>query len=153
MNLGKKAMKILVILILSLTLTAGYAQALPDLSSFGYRTASTTSFYDLISSELLRIFGNSHSSDFSSKADLPSFNYISKSEAISIAKGLWPTAIWTGITKAQLKGGIWIVTLTGFAKDWEGDCPEGYVIPGTCAGGEVKIDAKTGEIISVDAYL
>lgn len=149
MNQGKKAMKIFVIFMLSLTLTAGYVQALPDLSSFGYRSASTASFYDLISSKLPGIFGKSPAWDIPSNSDLPPFNYISKSEAISIAKGLWPTAIWSGNPKAQLKRGVWTVTLTGYTKDWEGDCPDGYYCIADHLGGDVKINANTGEIISI----
>ncbi len=155
MNQGKQAMKIFVIFMLSLTLTAGYAQAMPSIYNLGAHrssTFSTISISDLLSSDSFLIFG-SYFRDFS-KPDISSpSKMISKDEAISIAKGLWPTATWTGIARAQLRGGVWIVTLTGFAKDWEGDCPEGYVIPGTCAGGEVKIDAKTGEIIFVNPYL
>ena len=36
-----------------LFLTAGYAQALPDLSSFGYRSASSTSDFNLIASTIV----------------------------------------------------------------------------------------------------
>ena len=60
MNMNKIAMKITILLILSLTLTAGYAQALPDLSSFGYGSKISTSYYDLIASKLSGIYGNSH---------------------------------------------------------------------------------------------
>ena len=40
MKKNKFALKFVILLILSLTLTAGYAQALPDLNSFGYRSAA-----------------------------------------------------------------------------------------------------------------
>ncbi|MBP1927760.1 hypothetical protein J2741_000307 [Methanolinea mesophila] len=151
MKQGKIA--IFILLLLSLTLTAGYAQALPDLSFYGYKSAASTSFYDLIASKLSGIFGNIPAWNVPSSADFPSLNYISKNEAISIAKSLWPTATWRGPATVRWKPGVYIVTITGFAPDWEGDCPEGYFIPGTCAGGEVTIDSKTGEIISVTPWL
>jgi hypothetical protein len=149
MNQGKKAMKILVILMLSLTMTGGYAQAYPDLYNFGFQSRTTPSINDFLSSNLFLIFSNSQSGDFSSKADKPSFNYISKSEAISIAKGLWPTAIWTGITKAQLKGGVWSVNTVGYRKI----CGGSGICEGLPSGGIVEIDARTGEIISVDPLM
>jgi len=155
MNQEKKAMKIFVIFMLSLTLTAGYVQALPDLSSFGYRSASTASFYDLITSKLPGIFGKSPAWDIPSNSDLPPFNYISKSDAIGIAKGLWPTAIWSGNPKAQLKRGVWTVTLVGnilLTGDPSQECPAGSYCPGITAGGVVEIDAQTGDVISIDGY-
>ena len=58
MKKNKFAIKIFTILILSLTLTAGYAQALPDSSSYGYKSTISTSYYNLIASKLSGIFGN-----------------------------------------------------------------------------------------------
>jgi hypothetical protein len=155
MNLGKKAMKILVIFMLSLTMTGGYAQAYPDLYNLGFQSRTTPSINDFLSSNLFLIFSNSHSGDFSSKADLPPFNYISKNEAIDIAKSLWPGAIWRGTPNTRLVGGIWTITLRGTESMSGGsdcECPEGYVCFGYPVGGIVKIDAKTGEIISVSGY-
>jgi hypothetical protein len=153
MKQGKIALKISILLILSLTLTAGYAQALPDLSSFGYRSASSTSYYDLIASKLSGMFGTSPTWNIPSRSDISSFIYISRSEAVEIAESLWPDAIWTGIPAVQLKPGMYVVTLRGYTKDWAGVCPEGYFCTVTSAGGTVKIDSKTGEILSVSRWL
>lgn len=137
MKPGKIAMKFVILLILSLTLTAGYAQALPDLSSFGYRSASSTSYYDLIASKLSGIFGNSHS-------DFRPFNYeISSAEAIDIAKGKFPGIVLTSPVRTKLSGGVWTITLHGYYEE----VPESGV--SDPAGGEVKIDARTGEIVSI----
>jgi len=153
MKQGKFAMKFVILLILSLTLMAGYAQALPDLSSFGYGSTPSTSYYDLIASKLSGMFGTIPTWNSPSRPDISSFMYISKSEAIEIAESLWPDAIWTGTPAVQLKPGVYIVTLNGYTKDWEGDCPEGYYCIITSAGGKVKIDSKTGEILSVSRWL
>jgi hypothetical protein len=141
MKFGKIALKIVILLILSLTLTAGYAQALPDLSSFGYGSTLSTSYYDLIASKLSGIYGNSHT-------DIRPFNYeISSTEAIDIAKGLWPGIVLTSPIRTRLSGGMWTVTVKGYY-NYE---PEfGGRVP---AGGDVKIDAKTGEIIYVRRLL
>ena len=146
-------MKFVILLVLSLTLTAGYAQALPDLSSFEYKSTISTSYYNLIASKLSGMFGKLPGWNTPSTPDVSSFMYISKSEAIKIAESLWPDAIWTGTPAVQLKPGVYIVTLRGYTKDWEGDCPEGYYCTVTSAGGTVKIDSKTGEILSVSRWL
>ena len=153
MKMKALSMKCIVVLVLSLTLTAGYAQALPSIPNIGTRwgtSFSHNSISDLLSSDSFLIIGK-YFFDFSKpKIVLPS-EMISKDEAITIAKNFWPNAIWSGNPKAQLKRGVWTVTLTGYTKDWEGDCPDGYYCIATCAGGEVKIDAITGEVISVNA--
>jgi hypothetical protein len=153
MKKNKFAVKFVILLILSLTLTAGYAQALPSIYNFGGQRSSaytTFSISDLLSKDSFLIIGK-YFFDFSKpKIVLPS-EMISKDEAITIAKNLWPDAIWSGNPKAQLKRGVWTVTLTGYTKDWEGDCPDGYYCIATCAGGDVKIDGITGEVISVNA--
>jgi len=153
MNQGNKVMKIFVIFMLSLTLTAGYAQAMPSIYNLGAHrssTFSTISISDLLSSDSFLIFG-SYFRDFS-KPDISSpAKMISKDEAISIAKGLWPGAVWHGMPSARLLGCEWEVKIGGYMGC--DNCPEGYWCAGTHAGGTVKIDAKTGEIISVDAYL
>jgi hypothetical protein len=153
MKFGKIAMKVFILLILSLTLTAGYAQALPSIYNFGtQRSSAYTAFSisDLLSKDTFLIFGK-YFFDFSKpKVVLPS-EMISKDEAISIAKNLWPDAIWNGKPNALLFMGVWTVTLNGYTKDWEGDCPDGYYCIATCAGGKVKIDAITGDVISVNA--
>ena len=137
MKKNKIAARFFLVLILSLFLTAGYAQALPDLSSFGYRSASSTSYYDLIASKLSGMFGKS-------PTDFRPFNYeISSAEAIDIAKGLWPGIVLTSPIRTSLCGGMWTVTVKGYY-NYE---PEfGGRVPG---GGDVKIDARTGEIIYV----
>jgi hypothetical protein len=145
MNQGKKAMKIFVIFMLSLTLTAGYAQALPDLSSFGYRSASIPSVFDLISSPFSQIFGNSRSWDFS-KPDVSSLNYVSRDEAIEIAESCFPGKLY-GTPKVQKLGGVWTVTIGSYS-----ECDDWLACPGT-PGGIVKINAMTGEIISIRHYL
>ncbi|MBP1927761.1 hypothetical protein J2741_000308 [Methanolinea mesophila] len=153
MKMNKIAMKIFIVFILSLTLTAGYAQALPGIYNFGAQistTSPTFSIVDLRSHDSFLIFGK-YFFDFSKpKVVLPS-EMISKDEAIVIAKNLWPDAIWTGKPNALLFMGVWTVTLNGYTKDWEGDCPDGYYCIVTDAGGKVKIDAITGEVISVNA--
>ncbi len=149
MNQGKKAMKIVVIFMLSLILIGGYAQAYPDLYNFGFQSRTTPSINDFLSSNLFSIFGNSHSWDFSSKADVSSLNYISRDEAIDIAKSLWPGIILTKPVRVQKSGGVWIVTLEGCT---DCNCPAGYYCAGTVAGGTVKISSTTGGIISVSRY-
>ena len=153
MKRGTTIRRIFTLLILSLFLTAGYAQALPDLSSFGYKSAASTSFFDLIASKLPGMFGNIPAWTSPSRPDISSFMYISKSQAIEIAESLWPNAIWTGTPEVRLKPGVYTVTLRGYTKDWEGECPEGYYCIITSAGGTVKIDSKTGEILSVSRWL
>ncbi len=145
--------KLLIVIILSLTLTAGYAQALPSIYNFGtQRSLAYTTFpiADLRSPDSFLIFGK-YFFDFSKPKVVLPWEMISKDEAIAIAENLWPDAIWSEKPNALLFMGVWTVTLNGYTKDWEGDCPEGYYCIATCAGGKVKIDAITGEIISVNA--
>ena len=148
MNQGKKAMKILVIFMLSLTLTGGYAQAYPDLYNLGFQSRTTPSINDFLSSNLFSIFGNSRFWDFS-KPDVSSLNYISRDEAIEIAKSLWPGIILTKPARVQKFGGVWIVMLNGCT---DCNCPADIYCAGTAAGGTAKISATTGEIISVSRY-
>jgi len=137
MKFGKITMKFFILLIVSLTLTAGYAQALPDIGSYSFRSASVSSYYNLISSTFSHIFGNSHT-DF-----LP-FNYeISSAKAIEIAKGKFPGIVLTSPVRTKLSGGVWTITLHGYYEE----VPESGVRDP--AGGEVKIDARTGEIVSI----
>jgi hypothetical protein len=153
MKQKKGISKIFILLILSLMLTAGYVQASPDLSSYSYKSVTSTSVYELIASKLSGMFGNIPAWNSPSRPDISSFMYISKSEAIEIAEALWPDAIWTGTPAVQLKPGVYTVILRGYTKDWAGDCPEGYFCTVTSAGGTVKIDSKTGEILSVSRWL
>jgi hypothetical protein len=149
MKKNKFALKFVILLILSLTLTAGYAQALPDLSSFGYRSAATPSVFNLISSPFSQIFGKLPVWNTPSTPDISSLNYITRDDAIAIAKGVWPGIILTEPARAQKRGGIWIVTLEGCT---DCNCPPGYYCAGTVAGGTVKISGTTGEILSVSRY-
>ena len=149
MSHGKNIRKFIIVLILSLTISAGYAQALPDLSSFGYKSAVSTSFFDLIASKLSGMFGNIPAWTSPSRADISSLYYVSRDEAIEIAKGMWPGIVLTEPARAQKFGGIWIVTLEGCT---DCDCPTGYYCAGTVAGGTVKISGTTGEILSVSRY-
>jgi hypothetical protein len=148
MNQGKKAMKIFVILVLSLTLTAGYAQAMPSIYNLGaHRSSSfsTISISDLLSSDSFLIFG-SYFRDFS-KPDISSpSKMISKDEAISIAKGLFPGIILSKPISALKIGGIWTVTIKGYYEAAPGN-------EYTPSGGIIKIDAKTGEIIYASHFM
>jgi hypothetical protein len=141
MNAKIRVTKCVAILILSLALTAGYAQALPDIGSYGYRSAAVSSYYDLISSTFSQIFGKSHT-------DFQPFEYeISSAEAVDIAKDLWPGIVLTSPVRTKLSGGVWTVTLHGYSEDG----PEfGGRVP---AGGYAKINARTGEIVSVNRIM
>lgn len=127
---------------LSLTLTAGYAQALPNFYEYGFFPEprySPISISDLLSPYKFLIFGG-HSWDLS-KPDITSpQETISKDEAITIAKGLWPGIILTKPIIARKVGDTWTVSLVGYSE----------AAPGKerwASGGIVKIDARTGEII------
>jgi hypothetical protein len=141
----KKVRILCIVLVLSLTLTAGYAQALPDLSSFGYGSTSSTSYYDLIASKLSGIFGKTPTWNIPSKTDISSLNYISRDEAIEIAENCFPGKFYS-TPKVQKLGGLWVVTIGSYS-----EC-DGLACPGT-PGGVVKISAKTGEIISIRYFL
>jgi hypothetical protein len=138
-------MKIFVIFMLSLTLTAGYAQALPSIYDFRSQSSSTPSVQDFISSMFSKMFGSSVSQDSLLPAGYSS-NSISRSEAIEIAKSLWPSITLTGpIQVHRTTKGEWIVSIKGEYKL----CPYAGcdTIP---AGGIVRVDAETGEIVSVN---
>ena len=145
----KKAMKLFIIVMLSLSLTAGYAQALPDLYNFGLQRQSTPSIYDPTGFlDLYTIISKFHWDVSKPDSSLPSM--IWRDEAIDIAKGLWPGIVLTRPINAQLWGNVWKIDIKGCLDC--SNCPEGYYCVGTPAGGIVKIDAKTGEIISVSGY-
>jgi hypothetical protein len=145
---GKFALKIFIILVLSMTLTAGYTQALPNLYEYGFFPAprySPVSISDLLSSDKFLIFGG-NSWDLS-KPDITSPQItLSKDEAITIAKGLWPGIILTKPIIARKVADIWTVSLVGYCE----------AAPGKerwASGGIVKIDARTGEIIDRSCIL
>ena len=140
--------KIFTILILSLTLTAGYAQALPTLYDFRSQSASTPSVQDFISSMLSKMYGSSGSRDSFLPAGYSSTS-ISRSEAIKIAKSLWTSITLTEPIQAhRTTKGEWIVSIKGYVKmSPPGPDHGGESLP---AGGIVRIDAETGEILFVD---
>jgi hypothetical protein len=146
MKKNKFALKFVILLILSLTLTAGYAQALPDLSSFGYRSAATPSVFNLISSPFSQIFGKLPVWNTPSTPDISSLNYISRDDAIDIALGKFPGIILDKPVRVTKAAGNWIVTIEGHNEAAPGK--EGIFL-----GGVVKISVKTGEITSMDAYI
>jgi hypothetical protein len=139
---GKFALKIFIILVLSLTLTAGYAQALPNLYEYGVLIGpryTPVSISDLLSPDKFLIFGG-NSWDFS-KPDITSpQKIISKDEAITIAKGLWPGIILTKPIIARKVADTWTVSLVGYCEAAPGK--ERWP-----SGGIVKINARTGKII------
>jgi hypothetical protein len=142
MKKNKIAARFFLVLILSLFLTAGYAQALPNLSSFGYRSASSTSYYDLIASKLSGMFGKSPTWNTPSTPDISSLNYISRDDAIDIALGQFPGIILDKPVRVTKAAGTWIVTIEGHNEAAPGK--EGIFL-----GGIVKISVKTGEIVSI----
>ncbi len=151
MKQGKITLKLFILLVLSLTLTAGYAQAIPSIYNFGAYRSSTTSIFsiaDLLSPDSFLIFGK-YSWDFS-KTDISSpAKMISKDEAISIAQNRYPDLILTKPISARLLGNVWKVDIKGYLPICGGT--------GVCeylnSGGILEIDAKTGEIISVESYM
>ncbi len=148
MKQGKIAMKIFILLILSLTLTAGYAQALPSIYDFKSQSSSTPSVQDFISSMLSKMFGSSGSRDSLLPAGYSSTS-ISKSEAIEIAKSLWPSITLTEPIQAhRTTKGEWIVSIKGeVTVSPPGPYHGGETLP---AGGIVRIDAETGEILFIN---
>jgi hypothetical protein len=146
MKPGKIALKITILLILSLTMTAGYAQALPNLSSFGYRSAATPSVFNLISSPFSQIFGNIPAWNTPSTPDVSSLNYVSRDDAIDIALSKFPGIILDKPVKVTKAAGTWIVTIEGHNEAAPGK--EGIFL-----GGVVKISVKTGEIVSIRRYI
>jgi hypothetical protein len=149
--MNKIAMKIFILLILSLTLTVGYAQALPSIYNFGTQRSSTShtfSISDLLSPGSLLIFG-SYSWDFS-KPDISSpTQLISKTEAIAIAQNRYPDLILTKPISARLWGDVWRVDIKGYLPI----CGASGICEYLNSGGILEIDAKTGEIISVESYM
>lgn len=151
MKQGKIAMKIFILLILSLTLTAGYAQALPSIYNSGaYRSTVSPAFSisDLLSPDSFLLFG-SYSWDFS-KPDISSpTQLISKNEAIAIAQNRYPDLILTKPISARLWGNVWKVDIKGYLPI----CGASGICEYLNSGGILEIDAKTGEIISVESYM
>ncbi|MBP1927759.1 hypothetical protein J2741_000306 [Methanolinea mesophila] len=151
MKQEKKLMKICILLILSLTLTAGYAQALPSIYNFGTQRSSTSytfSISDLLSQGSFLIFG-SYSWDFS-KPDISSpTQLISKTEAIAIAQNRYPDLILTKPISARLWGNVWKVDIKGYLPI----CGASGICEYLNSGGILEIDAKTGEIIFMKSYM
>jgi hypothetical protein len=141
MKKNKISMRFLIVLLLSMTLTAGYAQALPDLSSFGYKSAASTSFFDLIASKFSGMSGNIPAWTSPSRPDISSFDYISRDEALDIALGLFPGIKLLTPVRITKAAGTWIVTINGYTEAAPGK-------EGVPAGGIIKINIKTGEIVS-----
>ncbi len=144
-------MKIFILLILSLTLTAGYAQALPNIYNFGTQRSSaytTFSISDLLSKDSCLIFGKYFFDSSKPNINSPS-EMISKDEAITIAQNRYPDLILTKPISARLWGNVWKVNIKGYLPICGGS--------GICeylnSGGILEIDAKTGEIISVESYM
>jgi hypothetical protein len=146
MKQGKFALKIFILLILSLTLTAGYAQALSDIGSYSFRSASVSSYYNLISSPFSPIFGKTPTWNSPSTPDISSLNYISRDDAIDIALGKFPGIILDKPVRVTKAAGNWIVTIEGHNEAAPGK--EGIFL-----GGVVKISVKTGEIVSIRRYI
>ncbi len=145
---SKNSMKIFVIFTLSLILAVGYAQALPSIYDFRSQSSSTPSVQDFISSMLSKMFGSSGSRDSLLPAGYSSTS-ISSSEAIEIAKSLWPSMTITGpIQVHRTTKGEWMVTIKGETKLCPYDGCDTIL-----SGGIVRIDAETGKIVSVMNYI
>jgi len=138
----------LVVIILSLTLTVGYVQALPSIYDFRSQSSPTSSVQDFISSVFSRMYGSSQSCDSLLPAGYSS-NSISRSVAIEIAKSLWPSITLTEPIQAhRTTKGEWIVSIKGeVIVSPPGPDHGGESLP---AGGIVRIDAETGEILFVN---
>jgi hypothetical protein len=150
MTKRKIAIKIFVILIFSLTMTAGYAQALPNLFNPGFQSHSTLSV-DLFSSAISRLFGNSYSWDGVVRDLSVNKGVISEDEAIAIAKNHFHWPAFTKPLTAQLEGMVWTVIVHEY-HGIEYRCPEGRSCPPQPSGYLVKINAMSGTIISVRTY-
>jgi hypothetical protein len=149
--MNKIAIKIFILLILSLTLTAGYAQALPSIYSYGTQRSSaytTFSISDLLSKDSFLIFGK-YFFDFSKPNIVLPSEMISKDEAIAIAQNRYPDLILTKPISARLWGNVWKVDIKGYLPI----CGESGICEYLNSGGILEIDAKTGEIISVESYM
>jgi len=150
--MNKKMIKFSGVLILLLTLTAGYAQALPSLYDFRSQSSSTPSVQDIISSAFSRMFGNSQTWGLSFPIPDTRQSLISEDEAIAIAKNNFH---WPGFTQpvtAELVGTVWKVTI----HEYHGiayRCSEGKICPPQPSGYIVKINAVNGKIISVATYV
>ena len=151
MNRGKTTRKLFIVLIMSLTLTAGYAQALPGIPNFGTQRSSaytTFSLSDLLSPDSYLIFGM-YSWDFS-KPDISSpAKLIPKDEAIGIAQNRYPNLILTKPISARLWGNVWSVDIKGYLLI----CGENGICEYLNSGGILEIDANTGEIVSIESYM
>jgi hypothetical protein len=152
MNKRKIAIKFFVILILSLTLTGGYAQALPNLYDFGFQSHSTPSVSDIFSSAVSRIFGNSYNWDASKPDPSVHKGIISDDEAIAIAKTHFHWPAFTKPVTAQLVGMVYKVTVHEY-HGIEYRCPDGKSCPPQPSGYIIRINARSGEIISIDTYV
>jgi hypothetical protein len=152
MENNKIEKKYFIVLLLLLTLTAGYAQALPSIYDFRSQSSSTPSVQDFISSMLSRMYGNSQSWGISKPVPTDHKSIISEDEAIAIAKDHFR---WPGFTKpvtAQLVGMEWIVTIHEY-HGIEYRCREGRSCPPQPSGYIIRINAITGKIISVNIYV
>ena len=139
------------VLILLLILTMGYAQALPSIYNFGtYRSSgfSHNSISDLLSPDSFLIFGK-YFFDFSKPNIVLPSEMISKDEAIAIAQNRYPDLILTKQISARLWGNVWKVDIKGYLPI----CGESGICEYLNSGGILEIDAKTGEIISVESYM
>ena len=151
MKKNKFTMKFFILLILSLTITAGYAQALPSIYNFGAQrsaASSTFSIADLLSHDSFLIFGK-YFFDFSKPNIVLPSEMISKDEAIAIAQNRYPDLILTKQISARLWGNVWKVDIKGYLPI----CGESGICEYLNSGGILEIDAKTGEIISVESYM
>ena len=152
MNMNKISIKIFVILTLSLTLTAGYAQALPSLYDFRSQSSSTPSVQDLFTSALSRMFGNSQTWGLSFSLPDTRQSLISEDKAIAIAKNQFHWPAFTQPVTAELVGTVCKVTI----HEYHGiayRCSEGKICPPKPSGYIVKINAVNGKIISVATYV
>ena len=152
MNTNRRLIKIFTILFLSLTLTAGYAQALPTLYDFRSQSASTPAVQDLFSSALSRMFGNSQTWGIQIPIPDTRQSLISEDEAIAIAKNQFHWPAFTQPVTAELVGTVWKVTV----HEYHGiayRCPEGKICPPQPSGYVVKINAVNGKVISVNTYV
>ncbi len=152
MKKNKITMKFFILLILSLTLTAGYAQALPSIFDFRSQSSSTPPVQDLISSALSRMFGNSQTWGLSFPIPDTRQSLISEDEAIAIAKNNFHWPALTQPVTAELVGTVWKVTV----HEYHGiayRCSEGKICPPQPSGYILKINAVNGKIISVNTYV
>jgi hypothetical protein len=147
MKMNKIIVRFFVVLIVLLTLTAGYAQAYPGFFSIG-SSKSAPSLNDIISSWGTSLIYSKYSADAPQLDIFRHSTHITRDRAIEIAESLWPWAVWKTMSTRQL-GNTWSIKLSGCINC---NCESGHYCPGTPVGGTVTIDATSGEIISVNAY-